>query len=293
MEKFTFTNNYNVSATIGYNNADFTLLDYDGLTTAEVIPITHQGYNQYGNTVDKLGIGTRIITIRFLDNQNTMAQIYERRRLLASTFNSSVLGTLEYQNDYIDVVLDNVEVSVQPHPITRYGTLQEYEVELVAHNPWFRDKELTEVDLVYNEPQWLLYNGDVPAPWIIQYEVDSTHSITNPHLYITNQFYNFEPKVGADAYVYINGTFTYTEENPLKYFGACTAYGKKGYGDNLSQANQNQELSFNNTTWSGKNIGGYSKFIDLVPGSNYIVNGSGGGTPVSLKLKYYNQYAGV
>ena len=292
MEKFTFTNNFNVSTTIGYNNTDFTLLDYDGLTTAEVIPITHQGYSQYGNTVDKLGIGTRIITIRFLDNQNTMAQIYERRRHLAKTFNSYVLGTLEYQNDYIDVVLENVEVSVQPHPINRFGTVQEYEIELVAHYPWFRDKELTEVELAYHEPYYLTYNGDVPTPWIMQFEVDDTHSVTNPSIYIANPAYHFEPDIGTNGYVYINGTFTHTEENPLLYFGACTAYGKKGYGDNLSQVNQYYELSYKDTVWSSKNVGGYSRFIDLIPGLNLVLI-SGLGNPVSLKLKYYNQYAGV
>lgn len=291
MEKFTFTNIYDIPTTIGYNNADFTLLEYEGLTIAEVIPVTHQGYDQYGDTVDKLGIGTRIITIRFLDSESNMTQIYQKRRNLAKSFNPYILGTLEYQNDYIDVVLDNVEVSVQPHPINRYGTVQEYEVELVAHNPWFRDTTLTEVSINAGVANLITYNGDIPAPWIIQFEVNSNTTLVNPLVYVSNS--RISPEDDTYGPVYLNGSFTYTEENPIKYFGVCSAYGKKGYGDNLSHIFPNEELTFSNTVWTSKNIRGYSRFVDLTPGVNLVRGQASSGTPVSVKLKYYNQYAGV
>jgi len=44
MERFTYTNKLGNSVTIGYGEEDFTLLNYDGLTSAEVIPATNKGY---------------------------------------------------------------------------------------------------------------------------------------------------------------------------------------------------------------------------------------------------------
>lgn len=293
MEQFTFTNKLGNSITIGYNNADFTLLEYDGLTTVEVLPYTHQGYNQYGNTVDTLGIGTRIITIRFLDAGNNMEQIYTRRRNLASVFNPALLGTLEYENDYVDVALDDVEVTTQLTIEKRYGTIQEYEVELTAHSPWFRDTTMTVVSLTNGSAYNLNYTGDVPTPWLIQWELSNGLTLEDPKIETT--FTNTAYSKRNDNYVQMDGRFSWDAVYSRKYIGLCSAYGKKGYSDNLINNDMN-ELTYD-SIWKGINIYGHSSFQDIMPGANVItpstVAGVDTGNPVSVKLKYYKRYSGV
>lgn len=277
MEKFTFTNKYGSSISIGYNNADFTLLEYEGLTTAEVIPMTYKGFRQHGDTVSYIDMGARIVTISFLDIGTDMTNIYRRRRNLASVFNPTVLGTLKYENDYISVVLEDVEVTTQPSPTNRYGTLQEYEVELTAHNPFFRDETMTEIS---GNSFTFTYTGDIPASWIAEWNF-STNDYNPSSVYIYNQGNN------SSALIYPDFT---TIDLPIgsssAYYGVCTAYGKKG---TCLQDSGYGALDFN-SNWVAARIRSDSKYCNIYPGTVEVGIGMSG---QSTKLKYYNWYSGV
>lgn len=278
MERFTFTNKYGSSISIGYNNADSTLLEYDGLTTAEVLPITYKGYRQNGNTVSHIGMGVRIIEIKFLDAAADMETIYSRRRNLAKVFNPTMLGTLKYENDYITVVLEDVEVTTQPSPTNRYGTVQEYEVELTAHNPFFRDENMTVITANNFD---FTYTGDIPAPWIFEWEF-STNDYDPGNIY----FYNWGGS-GSSAMIFPDFQHIDLPSGASSaYYGVCSAYNKKG---TCLQNTSRGALTFN-SDWVAARIRTDSRFCDLYPGR---VNGYAGSSGQTVKLKYYNWYSGV
>lgn len=137
MERFIYTNANGGTITIGYNDENI-LLEYDGLTAADILPNVSQGYHQNGYTLNHIGMGARIVSITFMTVSNDMEQSYMKRRSITSIFNPLVKGQLVYENDYIKVALD-VVVSAMPQQVERMGRLQKYEVELTAYNPFFRD----------------------------------------------------------------------------------------------------------------------------------------------------------
>ena len=277
MERFTFTNKYGSSVSIGYNDADFTLLEYEGLTTAEVLPVTFRGYRQHGDSVSHLGIGVRIVTISFLDSANSMELIYQRRRNLAKTFNPTLLGTLKYENDYITVVLENVEVTTQPSPTKRYGTVQEYEVELTAHNPFFRDENMTVINGTGFD---FTYTGDVPAPWIFEWEYNTNN-------YNPGNIYLYNWGNGSSSMIYPDfTTINLPSGASAAYYGVCSAYNKKG---TIIKNKTYGELTFSDG-WEAARLRTDSRFADLYPGR---VNGGAGSSGQTVKLKYYNWYSGV
>lgn len=145
MERFIYTNASGGSATIGYND-EYVLLEYEGLTAAEVVPTMTQGYRQLGYTLDNIGWGTRVITIRFLTANNDMAAVYTTRRNLQTVFNPTQKGTLIYENDVLKVAID-VFISTPLSITERLGRIQEYEIELTATYPFFRDVDETAIIL--------------------------------------------------------------------------------------------------------------------------------------------------
>lgn len=278
MERFTFTNKYGSSVSIGYNNADFTLLEYEGLTTAEVLPVTYSGYRQHGNSVSHIGIGVRIITISFIDVANSMAQVYERRRNLAKVFNPTMLGTLKYENDYITVVLDNVEVTTQPSPTKRYGTLQEYEVELTAHKPFFRDENMT---VITGSGFDFTYTGDIPAPWIVQWEY-------NEDGFLPGGIYFYNWGNGSSTNIFSgDAEIDLPIGASAAYYGVCSDYNKKG---TAIKDKAFGELTFDDG-WEAARLRTDVRFANLYPGR--VNGGISSSTAQTVKLKYYNWYSGV
>lgn len=88
MEQFIYTNINGDSLTISYSHSENILKGYDGLTAAEVLPETVQGYNQQGYGLQRTRLGSRVITIEFLVYAADMEALYEKRKQLGKVFNS-------------------------------------------------------------------------------------------------------------------------------------------------------------------------------------------------------------
>lgn len=65
MEKFTYTNAAGKSVVIG-SREDLQLTNSTGLTAAEIVPYTIQGYRQNGYTWTNTQLGARIISLDFV-----------------------------------------------------------------------------------------------------------------------------------------------------------------------------------------------------------------------------------
>lgn len=138
MERFTYTNAYGQTISIGYEG-NFLLDTYDGLTAAETIPVTTRGYNQNGYTLLSSNLGARVITIHFYVFGSDMNDFYSKRRTIAQVFNTlGGNGVLTYKNDFTSKSIDAM-VSVPPTPENKMGNLQQFAVELTAHNPLWYD----------------------------------------------------------------------------------------------------------------------------------------------------------
>lgn len=138
MEKFIYRNPMGQSITIQYGGT-YILDSYDGLSAAEIIPITTKGYRQNGITLNHTSLGTRIINIYFYVHTDSMLTFYEKRRYLAALFNPLLgEGVLTYTNDFTTKSI-SVLPTVLPTPVEKYGTLQLLNIELTANNPFWYD----------------------------------------------------------------------------------------------------------------------------------------------------------
>lgn len=138
MEKFIYRNPRGQAITLRYGGS-YILDSYDGLTAAEVIPISTKGYRQHGSTHKHTMLGTRIINIFFYLYADSMAAFYEKRRYLAQVFNPLLgEGVLTYENDFTTKSI-SVLPTILPSPVQKMGSLQLLNVELTASNPFWYD----------------------------------------------------------------------------------------------------------------------------------------------------------
>ena len=177
MERFVFTNSAGDFIEISYTHEDNILKGYDGLTAAEVLPETAQGYNQQGYSLQRTRLGARYVTLEFYLRACDIESFYYRRKRLAQVFNP-LLGTgkLEYTNDNSTYYLD-AAVTVAPYPTEKLGTLQLFSVELTAHDPFFYGEE--QVISAEEEIVPLTNPGDVPVPFTVVFAAD-----TSPQIYL-------------------------------------------------------------------------------------------------------------
>lgn len=282
MERFTYKNTSGNSASIGYHD-DLVLLGYDGLTTAEIVPTLSQGYNQYGYTLNRIGWGTRVITIKFLVAETDMEGVYGTRRRLQTIFNPNLTGELIYENDALRVAID-VFVSTPLTNTNRLGRLQEYEIELTAANPYFRDCDETAVviegftggitfPLQINNTQFadagtdvsINYQGDIPGAIRAEFQEECV----NPTLI----------NITTGEYIKVNTTLD--EDDKLII---TTGYGNKTVKHYVADDDTTEDA------FHLIDLG--STFFELPQGRSKLSFTADTGTPKVI-LYYYQWYSGV
>lgn len=284
---------------IGYNGSTYILLGVEGLSAVEVLPSLHSGYQQNGSSIDYLHLGNRIITIRFAIKRDTMQLLYSSIRDIMARFSPLNTGKLTYQNDQNSYSLDNVFVSSPPTPINKYGTYQEFEVELTATNPIFRTTQISSYTLTKNNRKQLYYSGSAPTEYYIEIIHNSSSTITKPKIVHEKTIYlpSIEGSAGIQKTItsYIELDATYGDVGSGKYGHEiiCTGYGKKGQ-ESIITSSVATPLHFHDL--------GYNSIGDITSGStfeqigkeyNYFTLTTESGTPYKCNLYYYTRYIGV
>lgn len=134
MEKITYTNSLGNTLTFDYKG-EYILTDFTGMSAAEIVPATTQGYKQHGQTLNDVTLGIRVITLNILIWGDRYAKKRELDRLFNPLFGE---GTLVYSNDYQSKMIKCIP-TITPQITSREGKLHIVEVELTAHNPFFYD----------------------------------------------------------------------------------------------------------------------------------------------------------
>lgn len=137
MEQFTYINPNNAQIVFDYKG-NYLIESYDGLTSAELEPITIKGYNQQGYKLGNMLFGARYITINFDIAAKSAEELYRKREELVSVLNPlQGEGTLIYSNNYITRAIKCIP-SVMPTIEERLGLLIKMTVEFACYNPfWF------------------------------------------------------------------------------------------------------------------------------------------------------------
>ena len=283
MERFTFTNKRGNKIVIGYDDK-YILREYEGLTAAEILPSITQSYKQNGYTLHHMAMGTRIISIRYLVCCNDMETTYKERRLMAQIFNPLLgAGVLVYENDAIKMAIDCI-VSAQPEPVERMGRLQEYEVELTAYNPFWRDT--AESGLLMAG-----FTGGLSFPVILDGEtkfaekssITTINNIGDVPAAIRAEFSGecqnpILINATTGEFIQVNTTLQEGEKLTIN-----TAYGNKSV----------KHIAADGTIQDAYHlISVDSTFFELQTGTNRITFTSDTGTP-EVFLYYYNWYVGV
>lgn len=134
MEKITYTNSLGNTLTFDYKG-EYILADFTGMSAAEVVPATSQGYKQHGQTLNDVTLGIRVITLKIL----LWGDRYAKKRELDKLFNPLFgEGTLIYTNNYQSKMIKCVPTT-PPQIASREGTVHIVEVELTAYDPFFLD----------------------------------------------------------------------------------------------------------------------------------------------------------
>lgn len=208
MELFTYTNPKGDKVYFGYYNPNpaeiadnrFFLLDsYDGLTAADIEPISYKGFAQQGYTLGAVSYGARYININFINHGLDIKDQYRRRRYLAQVFNPLLgQGTLTYQNDFIKLFIDCLP-TITPTPVERVAGLLDLEnIELTCYNPfWYSSEHKVYLEgfgggltfpISFNKQiqfgergnsATLRVEGDVPSPITVKF---TGSSMVNPKL---------------------------------------------------------------------------------------------------------------
>lgn len=285
MERFIYKNANGGTVAIGYDK-EYILLDYEGLTATEILPNVSQGYHQNGYTLNHIGLGTRVVSIRFMTSCSTMEETYRKRRTLTSVFNPLLKGELIYENDYIRVALD-VVVSAQPQAIERMGRIQHYEVELTAYNPFFRD--VSETALVMAG-----FSGGISFPLDIPRVGDGQKFAEIAPLTKINYKGDIDAPIkavftGECQYPILQNVDTgeHIQVNQVMEEGEQLII-TTGYGNKTAKhidANGNETDAYHLITLD-------SSFFNLKYGTNKITFSALFGSPV-VTLYYYNWYVGV
>jgi len=285
MEKFEFRNSKGDKITMDYSGS-YIIDSYDGLTAAEITPLTNQGFNQQGLSYQKSLYGARLINLYFYVHDNTMQGFYEKRRSLAAIFNPLLgAGTLTYTNDYTTKKI-SVVVTLPPTPTSKMGSLQLFNVELTAYNPFWMDtaeqalklgdyqggltfpfnnasapymKFAQKGDLAYVQNI-----GDIETPIRAEFRGEAV----NPILTLVN----------TGELIKVNTTLALGEKLIID-----TAYGNKTVWKEATDGTQ--ESAYNLITTN-------TSFFQLPVGENVLAFGSEGGEP-EVFVYWYNRYVGV
>jgi len=170
------------------------------------------------------------------------------------------------------------------------GLLQEYTVELTAHNPFFRSVAIQTYHLTKNNLLVVNYDGDIPAPYIITFMCNS--EVLQPTL---RHQYNGSLEVLTEANigmlvgdVSVPGSASYQRQ-----FSVCTAYGKKGT-NSLDPINLPDGMPNFNSNWTGQDLlASQTRFRDINVGENWFWAYCNKGTPQDIILRFYKWYSGV
>lgn len=283
MEQFIYTNPVGNSITIDYRG-DYLIDSYDGLTAADIEPITVKGYNQNGYTLSGLTYGARHINLNFLMKARNIEGIYQKRRELASLFNPLLgEGTLTYTNDYISKSIQCVP-TVLPTPVDKMGLLMLMNVELTANNPfWFDNAESAIIldgfvggltfPIKFNDTVRFAEKGtvaeiniigDVPSPVRAEFK----NNATKPRLILQN----------TGEFIEVNTTLDNGETMVI-----TTDYGNKNVI--LNKADGSKESAYHL-------INIESSFFSLQRGKNTVSFTANNGSP-EVFLYWRNWYAGV
>lgn len=283
MEQFIYTNSRGDSITIAYNS-EYILKEYDGITAAEIIPISTSGYMQNGASFIANKLGTRMISIGFLTHANTMHGFYEKRKHIGKVFNPTIgQGKLTYTNDYLSKSID-VVVSASPTPFEKMGSLQLIRVEFIAHNPLWYDNEVSALKLgdftgglTYplhfetsetfaqkGDAANIIINGDVPSPITVEFRDNSL----NPKLSLLNtgEFLEVDTEILDNEKIIIN-----------------TAYGNKTVTHTNSSGVETSAYNLITTD---------STFFSLPIGENKLTFAGDAGSP-EVYLYWRNWFIGV
>lgn len=283
MEQFIYTNPSGKSITIDYKG-EFLIDSYDGLTSAEIEPITIKGYKQNGYTLSGISYGARNINLNFLMRAKNAEELYKKRRTLAQVFNPLLgQGTLTYTNNYISKSIKCVP-TVVPTPVDKMGLLCLVNVELTANNPFWFDTAENAIQLsgfvgglkypfkfnntihfaTKGSVATISIDGDLSSPIRAEFRGEAT----KPRLTLTN----------TGEYIEVN-----TVLDPKESLTITTEYGNKNVV--LNKADGTKESAYHLI-----NIN--SSFFSLERGKNKVSFTSDTGDP-EVYLYWRNYYVGV
>ncbi len=285
MEKFEYRNSRGASITIDYIGPYF-IESYDGLTSAEIIPIANKGYNQQGYSYQKSLYGARIINLYFYVHDNTMQGFYAKKRSLAALFNPLLgEGTLTYTNDYGSKKISAV-VTYPPSPVTKMGSLQIFNVELTAHNPFWTD--VAEQALKMGD-----YQGGLTFPFNNEDEPYMQFAQKGDLAYINN-IGDIETPIRAEFRgEAINPILTLENTGELIKVNTSLAVGEKLIIDTAYGNKTVWKEAIDGTRESAYNlITNDTSFFHLPEGESTLTFGSDGGEP-EVYIYWYNRYVGV
>lgn len=283
MERFVYTNSRGKSIVFDYAG-DYLIDSYDGLTSADIEPITIKGYNQNGYTLGGITFGARHININFLMRANDIEGIYKKRSDLAAIFNPLIgEGILTYENNYLSKSIRCVP-TVLPTPTERMGLLIMMNVELTANNPfWFDTNESFLIlqgqfggltfPLKFDKTETFAYKGtshditikgDVPAAIRAEFKNEAY----KPRLTLSN----------TGEFIEVNTVLQKNEKLII-----TTEYGNKNVV--LRKTNGREETAYHLITLD-------STFFSLPVGDNHLAFEAETGEP-EVKVYWRNYYVGV
>jgi len=297
MERITITNALGESVVMATNSGVNRLTNFTS-TPLKDTAISVKGYQQDGALYEAAYTEVRDFTVRGYMFGQGKADLYEKRREFKRVLNPKLgLAELKYQNDYfsdglvIPVKIDTEPVFASDKDGLRYHT-QTFGVSLTAYDPYWRDREDTEVELIgmedpflWDDPEYFaeatpfylgqiasasvrVFNGgDVPAPLTIEW----VGAATNPKILLedTGEYILLDKILEADEKLIIT-----------------TAYGQKAvYVEDISTGERVKDFSIVNPA---------SSFFKLPVGYSTIsLSADAGAASAAVKLIYKNLYYGV
>lgn len=277
MEKITYTNSLGNTITFDYKG-EYILTDFTGMSAAEIIPATTQGYKQHGQALNDVSLGIRVMTLNIL----IWGDRYGKKRELDKLFNPLFgEGTLVYTNDHQSKMIKCVP-TLTPQISKRNGSIHIVEVELTAYNPFF-------YDVVENVMKMDDYTGGLtfPLAGVMKFaEKGDVSRIENTGDYYTSIRAEFRgdainPRLileNTGEYIRVNTTIAADEKLWIDTtYGNKTVYKEAADGTLTSAYN----LIDINTS-----------FFQLPLGQNTLTFGSDGGQP-EVYLYWRNCYLGV
>lgn len=185
---------------IGYDTDEYILKNIDGVDSLKNNITTVKGLYQDGETVVNTDVEPRDINLVGM----YLANDYSKENLL-KVFNPKLKGTLYYVKNNVKRKINCV---VETSPVFKVGSfLHEFQVRLVAHDPYWKDSEDTEVVFASITPYFefpvqfasevelsvidnikakdILNDGDVEAP--IHVEFIANGQVTNPFIKSDNE----------------------------------------------------------------------------------------------------------